>query len=1033
MHQSSPLFSFQTLFSLLLVALGVSPESALAAGGPVISSVGKQSERLIIFANVPEGFGHVVLDAGTDLGQGLAEPLIAGGLTGAEAIVSFSVPLTGGVRFMKIRAGMETQVPASTYAGPGYISVFYPNDVPLTDEERIGHVLNRLGYGVSASGVDWVKSVGLANYVELQLHPDSIEESTNTRLQAQEAALFTVYQPAEDQGLVKAGDSWRYFKGTQAPPAAWKDFVFDDSTWLQGPSGFGYGDDDDATVLADMRQTATQPGYWTVYLRKEIQITNPVINQLILSVDYDDGFVAYLNGVEVARDNVDGTPPAFNQAAADSHEAGSAVEFDITAHKTLLRAGANVLAVQLHNAELASSDASILPALISRTFLPVPPRTRINGLNELKQLIHVRGVGTKRQLQATLAEFWDNHFTTDFDKVMAYFDGLRNSDASDAMSEDQAIAEAAQAEYDEHQFFTEHALGYFGDLLLYSATSPAMLIYLDSVLNQKGDPNENYAREILELFAFGVDNRYTQMDIEQLAKCFTGWSIRKVMPEEKQTFPASARTPPTRPSVQVQDTVFLDEGPGWRYFKGLQEPSAGPAGAATSLWTASEFNDSTWFVGATSIGFGDNDDATVLTDMRNNYVSVYLRRPFAVADPAALENLLLAVDYDDGFVAYLNGVEVARSASMRETGTPPRFNRTASASHEAGRAADYFNLKSFLHLLRPAPATNLLAIQVHNLSLDSSDLSIHPRLVVREQLPGSVENGDRNGVWTFRFNPAEHDLSAKDLFVGTPFEMHLATNRTGLDGLKDGLEVIDAMVNHPSTREFICLKLINKFVSDQITLQSYRNGTAPEGLRKLMDDALAAWVSTTPAGHIQIVLRAIFSPVGQDNYFWTGSAYRGKVKTPVEFINSTLRALNVDLRGVSLPLYNDRIGMSLFDRDMPDGWSELGFDWMDTGSLLERIKFVQRVTGKNDTSLPWDLNSLLSGLATKTPEAIVAHFNQLFFQGGLSSANRDLLVRFVSTDRNGDPLALDPARSDFNTRVQELLGLMLSAPQWHNQ
>ncbi|MFO1499737.1 MAG: DUF1800 family protein [Verrucomicrobiota bacterium] len=1030
MHQlglKSPIsFLISTLLFLVTV---VTPLSRGA--GPVISSVSKQNDRLLVFVNIPAGFGNVVLEAGPAVVAPFSEPLVAGGLNGAEAIVSFSVPLAGDIRFMKIRAGAESTVPTSTYSGPAYFNAFYPNDVPLTDDQKAGHVLNRLGYGVSPDDLLLVRSLGAANYVEMQLSPETIDETA--RLRDQEAALFTVYQPSTEVPLIKPGDLWRYFKGTQAPPASWKELGFDDSSWLQGPSGFGYGDGDDATELTDMQQTATQPGYLTVFLRTTIQVNDPTVDRLSLFVDYDDGFVAYLNGVEVARDNVDGNGPAFNQPASAGHEAGSAVEFDLTAQKSLLRAGANVLAIQLHNAEVTSSDASMIPSLVGQKFLPIPPRKRINGLNELKQLVHVRGVGSKRQLQSALADFWDNHFTTDFDKVMEYFNALKNSDASDAMIDDEAIAEAAQAEFEEHQFFTEHALGNFGDLLLYSATSPTMLIYLDSVLNRKGTPNENFAREIMELFAFGVDNRYNQTDIEQLAKCFTGWTIRKVWPDDKQAFPASARTPPTAGSVQVQDTIFLDEGPGWKYMKGTAEPTPDASGAPTLGWTQAGFNDSGWLAGATSIGFGDDDDATVLSDMRNNYVSVYLRRAFSVADPAALESLLLSVDYDDGFVAYLNGVEIARSPSMRDTGTPPRFNKAASASHEALQGYEFFNLKSYIHLLHPAPQPNILAIQVHNITLDSSDLSIHPRLVLRELLPGSIENGDPNGTWTFRFNPDQHDLSAKDLFVGTPNEMHVPANRTGVDGLKDALEVIDAMVTHPSTREFICLKLINKFVSDQITLQSYRNGTAPEGLRQLMDDAMAAWMSTTPAGNIKTVLRAIFGPASQSNYFWTGSAYRSKIKTPVEFINSSLRAVKVDLRGVNLPLYNDRLGMSLFDRDMPDGWSELGFDWMDTGSLLERVKFVQRLSAKTDANWPWDLNALLANVQPKSAENIVAYFDQLLFQGELSPENRSLLVNFVLTDRSGNALALDPNRNDFASRVQELLGLMLSAPQWHNQ
>merc|ERR1711916_228281 len=106
--------------------------------------------------------------------------------------------------------------------------------------------------------------------------------------------------------------------------------------------------------------------------------------------------------------------------------------------------------------------------------------------------------------------------------------GLEDLDGNDLLAMNRAEYEAVQMEFREYEFFYRNALGNFGDLLLYSATSPSQLIYLDNVLNRVGEANENYAREILELFAFGVDNRYTQADIEQLSRAFTGWQIRKV-------------------------------------------------------------------------------------------------------------------------------------------------------------------------------------------------------------------------------------------------------------------------------------------------------------------------------------------------------------------------------------------------------------------------------------------------------------------------------------------------------------------------
>jgi len=79
---------------------------------------------------------------------------------------------------------------------------------------------------------------------------------------------------------------------------------------------------------------------------------------------------------------------------------------------------------------------------------------------------------------------------------------------------------------DDRQVIREHALGNFRDLLHASAKSPAMLFYLDNFFNQAVAPNENYARELMELHTLGVDGGYTEIDVKEVARCFTGWTLR---------------------------------------------------------------------------------------------------------------------------------------------------------------------------------------------------------------------------------------------------------------------------------------------------------------------------------------------------------------------------------------------------------------------------------------------------------------------------------------------------------------------------
>jgi len=164
--------------------------------------------------------------------------------------------------------------------------------------------------------------------------------------------------------FISPGETWKFFKGTQPPgnsPNAWKAIDFDDSSWQTGAAGFGYGDNDDATALNDMRNN-----YVSVYIRKEFSASSLPADEVVkLEIDYDDGFIAYLNGREIARANMPGGTAAYDTRAAGSHEAGSLETFVLGTAGDLLNAGINILAIEGHNTSLDSSDFSLIPALSS--------------------------------------------------------------------------------------------------------------------------------------------------------------------------------------------------------------------------------------------------------------------------------------------------------------------------------------------------------------------------------------------------------------------------------------------------------------------------------------------------------------------------------------------------------------------------------------------------------------------------------------------------------------------------------------------
>ncbi len=113
--------------------------------------------------------------------------------------------------------------------------------------------------------------------------------------------------------------------------------------------------------------------------------------------------------------------------------------------------------------------------------------------------------------------------------------------------------------------------------------------------------------------------------------------------------------------------------------------------------------------------------------MRNSYKTVYTRKTFNVSNASSVTGMTLMMDWDDGFVAYINGVEVAR-ANM-PAGTPD-YDTNASGGHEAG-ILETFDLSPYTGNL--VTGTNVLSIEGHNRSMGSSDFSMIPELELESQ------------------------------------------------------------------------------------------------------------------------------------------------------------------------------------------------------------------------------------------------------------------------------------------------------------
>ncbi len=220
---------------------------------------------------------------------------------------------------------------------------------------------------------DWIELFNSSNET-IQLEGYTISDSSNEwqfpkmSIHAQKHLLIFASgkdrkeAPIQWNTIIDIGDEWRYNIPNSDTPSNWKQNTFDDSTWPQGKSGFGYGDNDDSTIIDNTI---------SLFIRKSFEINSlDDIEQLALHMDYDDAFVAYINGTEIARANITSNgPPKFDQPADNfDHEAqmyqGGAPEFFLIENiSQVLQQGENVIAIQIHNHSTGSSDITAIPFL----------------------------------------------------------------------------------------------------------------------------------------------------------------------------------------------------------------------------------------------------------------------------------------------------------------------------------------------------------------------------------------------------------------------------------------------------------------------------------------------------------------------------------------------------------------------------------------------------------------------------------------------------------------------------------------------
>jgi len=340
-------------------------------------------------------------------------------------------------------------------------------------------------------------------------------------------------------------------------------------------------------------------------------------------------------------------------------------------------------------------------------------------------------------------------------------------------------------------------------------------------------------------------------------------------------------------------------------------------------------------------------------------------RPHALG---RFEDLLLATARSPAMLFYLENVQ-----SVAPGGRPAGPNANG-AGRRTGINENY--------------ARELL--ELHTLGVDGG-YTQHDVIDVARILTGwSMEPPALGGGFVFR--PRVHDYGEK-VVLGTRFPSG--------HGEDEGFRLLRMLARNPATVRHVCRKLCVRFVSDD----------PPDGC---VDAAVAAWQKSD--GDVREVLRAI----ARSPEFWSGAVVRAKLKTPLEFVVSALRAVGAEPdSAVRMADVVDRLGEPLYRQPSPAGYPERQEEWTNSGALLGRMNFAVALASGRMPGAEVDLDQVVA--PTSDHEALVDAVNERVLGGAMTANTRRVIEEQL------DDVA-DPARARALA-----IGLALGSPEFQRQ
>ncbi len=324
----------------------------------------------------------------------------------------------------------------------------------------------------------------------------------------------------------------------------------------------------------------------------------------------------------------------------------------------------------------------------------------------------------------------------------------------------------------------------------------------------------------------------------------------------------------------------------------------------------------------------------VMTDFWLNHFNVYVRKnqnePYLipayerdVIRPNAMgkfEDLLVATAKSPAMLMYLdNWQSIGPDSQAAQNG--PRFAAFAKNPQVKAALKDRGLNENYGREL----------MELHTLGVTGGYSQADVTQVAKVFTGWTINQPYRGGE--FQFDERRHEPGSKTVLGQTISE----------NGMNEGLEVLHMLATNPATARFISTKLAVRFVSDYPPVA-------------LVDRMSQTFLSS--GGDIKSVLRTMF----QAPEFWAPSAQRSKVKTPLEFLVSAVRASGATVNSsLGLVAALDRLGMPLYGMQTPNGYSWMSDPWVSTGALVNRMNFALVLTGDKLPGVRTDWSKMLGG------------------------------------------------------------------------